>query len=236
VTDSSEAARRRQILEAAEQLLRHYGPGKTTIADIAREAKVGVGSVYLVFPSKEAIIEELSNRRHGAVLHAMRDAATDCGCFEERIRAIVSARVAAYLGLCDEGAHARDLVHCVSPAVRTAQARFHADELTFIAELLRAATRAGEFDVRDPDATALAILRAYSTFAPPFLFAQPRDEVAAGLEAMHDLVLFGLLGRKEARSRVSSVARAAGRKTLLHPTAKTAAAPRKRKPYPRHGL
>jgi AcrR family transcriptional regulator len=158
-----------------------------------------------VFPSKEAIIEELSSRRHCSVLEAMRAATHDCTSFEERIRALVYARVAAYLGLCDEGAHARDLVHCISPAVKTAQARFRADELELVAELLRAATRADEFDVPDPDATAQAILRAYSSFAPPFLFAYPRADVDAALDAMHDLVLFGLLRRKgEPRKRAPS--------------------------------
>jgi AcrR family transcriptional regulator len=230
VTDVTEAVRRRQILEAAEQLLRHYGPSKTTIADIAREAKVGVGSVYLVFPSKEAIIEELSNRRHRNVLDAMRAATSCCHSFAERVRAMVYARVAAYLGLCDEGAHARDLVHCVSPAVKTAQARFRADELKFVADLLREATHAGEFDVPDPDATAQAILRAYSTFAPPFLFAYPRADVETALDAMHDLVLFGLLRRKgEPQARVSPAARAAGRRTLLHPPKVPSTSPRKSK-------
>jgi len=68
----SEAARREQILQAAERLLQHYGPQKTTVADVAREAGIGVGSVYLEFPSKEAIVEALSRARYEAVLEAMR--------------------------------------------------------------------------------------------------------------------------------------------------------------------
>lgn len=215
MTDSLEASRRRLILDAAEQLLRHYGPSKTTIADIAREANVGVGSVYLVFPSKEAIIEELSNRRHHHVLEAMRSAARGCRSFADSVRAMVSARVAAYFGLCDEGAHARDLVVCASPAVKMAQARFRADELRFVSELLRSATREGEFDVPDPDVTAQTLLFAYASFAPPFLFAYPRAEVEETLEAMHDLVLYGLVHRKEAQVHASRIARSAARKTYL---------------------
>jgi hypothetical protein len=57
---TAEAERRQTILAAAERLLRHYGPGKTTIAEIAREADVGVGTVYLEFSSKDAILEALS--------------------------------------------------------------------------------------------------------------------------------------------------------------------------------
>ena len=41
----NEPDRRLLILEAAGRLFRHYGPFKTTVADIAREARVGVGTV-----------------------------------------------------------------------------------------------------------------------------------------------------------------------------------------------
>src|SRR5579862_5496214 len=70
------AQRRRCILEAADRLLRHYGPQKTTVADVAREAGVGVGTVYLEFPSKDALVEELSRTRYRSVLRVMREAAT----------------------------------------------------------------------------------------------------------------------------------------------------------------
>src|SRR5512139_3461660 len=71
----SDPARRGGILEAAEKLFRHYGPHKTTIGDIAREAGIGVGSIYLEFCSKDDIVAELSGRRHHRVLSAMQRAA-----------------------------------------------------------------------------------------------------------------------------------------------------------------
>ena len=49
-----------QILDAAERLLRHYGRNKTTVSDIAREAGIAVGSVYLEFETKDAIVAALS--------------------------------------------------------------------------------------------------------------------------------------------------------------------------------
>ncbi|MBN8868187.1 MAG: nitronate monooxygenase [Solirubrobacterales bacterium] len=66
------SSRRLAILEAATRLFEHYGHGKTTIADVAREAQIGVGTVYLEFESKEAIVQELSRSTHVAVLEAMR--------------------------------------------------------------------------------------------------------------------------------------------------------------------
>lgn len=192
----SEAPRRAQILEAAERLLNHYGPGKTTIADIAREAGVGVGTVYLEFDSKEAIVEALSTSQHRVVLAEMRKAADSEGTFANRLRAVLDARVRALFGLCAGGAHARDLIHCVSPAVKAAEARFREEEQALLVSLFREAARTGEFDVAKPERTARAVLLAYVSFSPPWVFGIPREEVERMLRTMHELVLNGLIRRR----------------------------------------
>src|SRR4051794_15652751 len=112
-------ARRRAILECAARLFRHYGHTKTTVADIAREAQMGVGTVYLVFPSKEAIVEELSSSAHVRVLRAMREVAEARAfdSFGERLSGVLETRVAMFQKLAEEGQHACELVHCNSGPV-----------------------------------------------------------------------------------------------------------------------
>ena len=85
--------RREHILAVAERLLRHYGPQKTTIAEIARAADVGVGTVYLEFPSKEAIVEELSRVRHRGVLGAMESAGRSADRRFETPQSLLGRRV-----------------------------------------------------------------------------------------------------------------------------------------------
>ena len=107
--------RRQRILRATDRLLRRYGPSKTTIADIAREADVAVGTVYLEFESKDAIIEELSTGHYRDVLEAMRAAAGQSSRpYRDRLRAAFDARVATLLDLAGQGEHACDLLHCRS--------------------------------------------------------------------------------------------------------------------------
>ncbi len=188
--------RRACILDAADRLLRHYGPQKTTVADVAREAGVGVGTVYLEFPSKDAIVEELSRARHCAVLAAMRAAATAKGrTTAEQLAGALDARLDALLSIAAEGAHACDLVHCVSAAVKSAQATFYEDQLALVADLVRRGVATGELEVADTDQTARTLLRAYTTFTLPFLGGKDPDEVRRALAAMHRLVLHGLLRR-----------------------------------------
>jgi AcrR family transcriptional regulator len=193
--------RRKTILEAAARLFRHYGHAKTTMADIAREAGVAVGSVYLDFASKEAIVEELSSTTHVRVLDAMRQAARRAGDeFADQLVAVFRARAAALLELEHEGAHARDLVHCKADGVRSALARFHEEERAFLRALLEDAATAGQIATVDARRTAVLLQRAFATLSPPSLF-DLGDEAARLSVEMAELVLFGLLPREHERLR-----------------------------------
>lgn len=193
---TSDPARRRLVLQTAARLLRHYGPMKTTIADIAREAGIGVGSVYLEFCSKDDIVEALSSDGHARVIAAMRAALAMGGSHSDRLRAMLDARFAAFIALSDEGAHAADLLHCERSPVQRIHKRFLEEQHALVTAFLEEAHRAGEFTVEDASAAAGALLTAYETLAPPFLYARCRDGAAAQHASLHDLVLSGLLRRR----------------------------------------
>lgn len=202
---TTERERRAHILEVAERLLRHYGPQKTTIAEIARAAEVGVGTVYLEFPSKEAIVEELSVERHAVVLDAMRQALANGPTFVDRLRAVFDARLTAYIKLDAEGAHARDLVHCMNPAVRAAHGRFKQEELTLLSELLREGVVAGDCALQVPvDDAAVALLMAYVSFSPPYVFGANARELERRSYALHTLVIDGLRPRTTPRASAAN--------------------------------
>lgn len=50
------------ILEAAEQVLRRYGPEKTSVVDVAKALQVSHGTLYRHFPSKVALREAVTER------------------------------------------------------------------------------------------------------------------------------------------------------------------------------
>ncbi|QRG67644.1 TetR family transcriptional regulator [Brevibacillus choshinensis] len=50
------------ILDAAEQVLRRFGPDKTSVVDIAKVLQVSHGTVYRHYPSKAALREAVTER------------------------------------------------------------------------------------------------------------------------------------------------------------------------------
>jgi AcrR family transcriptional regulator len=191
---ATDPERREAILQAAERLFRHYGIGKTTVGDVARECGIGVGSVYLEFESKDAIVSELAVQRHVTVLDAMRRAATR-GAYADRLSAALEARIEALFALNGLGAHSCDLVFCPSMAVKSAYGRFRSEELGLVAGLLEDGARAGEFEIDDALRTAELIQRAYATFSPPWIFEQNRRRVLSLARAMNALLLQGIVRR-----------------------------------------
>lgn len=198
--------RRRAILEGAARLFRHYGHSKTTVADIAREAQMGVGTFYLVFPSKEAIVEELSGAAHVRVLEAMREVAEARAydSFAERLTGVLEVRVAKFHELAEEGQHACELVHCKSGAVKGVHARFRDEEAALLQALFEDARKTGELAAVDVKRAVGLVQRAYATLSPPWLYELPPDEARRAAYEMCRLLLLGLTTRARVDPAVRS--------------------------------
>src|SRR5690349_10346989 len=75
-----------RILDAAEEVLRRYGPAKTTVVDVARALGVSHGSVYRHFPSKAALRDAVAERWLAAVSDPLEAIAAETGPAPERLR------------------------------------------------------------------------------------------------------------------------------------------------------
>lgn len=191
----SSSSRRSLILKAAGRLFHHYGPLKTTVADIAKEARVGVGTVYLEFRNKDAILGALSSTRHRVVLEAVTAAWGDGRPADQGLARALSARLEGFLGCASDGAHAADLFRCSCPAIEQAHLDYVAEEHALFVGFLRAGGERGELSVDDPAEDARALLCAYRAFAPPFAFDTPPDRLRRDVVRVHRIVLCGLLPR-----------------------------------------
>jgi AcrR family transcriptional regulator len=188
--------RRSRLLEAARRLFHQYGPNKTTVADIAQAAGVGVGTVYLEFPNKDAILLALSESGHRSVLTAIERAWAEPGPAPVRLRRALEARLDAFLELAETSIHGRDLLHCgtCDPILRAHRA-FRAAERQLFAGFVAAGAAEGGFCRDDSEETARALLIAYSAFSPPAVFVGKAEQLRRDISLVHDLVFSGLLAR-----------------------------------------
>src|SRR6516225_7765607 len=74
------------LLDAMERLLARYGYKKTTMDDLAREAGIGKGTIYLHFPSKEEVALCSIDRVVERVQDRLRDIARSGETVAERLK------------------------------------------------------------------------------------------------------------------------------------------------------
>lgn len=104
-TEQARAARREEILAAARRVFAARGFRGTTIADIAEGAGVALGTIYLYFPSKQAVFAALNEEFNRLIVEAVASV-PPTGSLEETTR----LRVQNVFRACGES---RDLVRLV---------------------------------------------------------------------------------------------------------------------------
>jgi AcrR family transcriptional regulator len=103
-------ARRAAILDAALGLFGRYGYRRTSIDDIAREAGIAKGTVYLSFRSKDEVFRALSESLVERMLAEARAASEGPGPVERRLLAMAEAWFGAYFETIRRSPHADELI------------------------------------------------------------------------------------------------------------------------------
>ena len=182
-----------RILEAAEDVLRRFGPGKATVVDVARALGVSHGSVYRHFPSKAALRDAVTKRWLHRIMVPLAAVVEEDGPAPERLRRwlvlLTSSKrkrvlddpelFATYLALASD---AREVVAA------------HVEELADqLARIIADGIARGEFTPRNPAAAGRAVLDATTRFHKPAHAGEWGDPgIDAALDGVVSLILAGL--------------------------------------------
>lgn len=98
------------ILDGALREFSRHGLAKTSMSDIAQSAGVSRTSLYSAFPTKADVFRALSGRINERVLAAVVAAISTAGTWDERLQAIISARVGWVYDLLRASEHGRELI------------------------------------------------------------------------------------------------------------------------------
>jgi AcrR family transcriptional regulator len=191
---------RESILDATDRLLARFGYRKMTVEDIAAEAGIGKGTIYLHFSSKEEVVLSHVDRivdrlkqQHLAVIARSKHTAL------ERIRQMLLARVLFRFDSIQHYTQSlNDLLAALRPGLLARRARYFEEEAQIFAEVLAEGRASGEFEIEDALGTARALLEATNGLLPYSLSTTElgeREEVERRTSAIADVLLRGLLSR-----------------------------------------
>ncbi len=161
---SAEADDRREaILRAACAAFFRHGFHEATVEEIAREAGVGKGTVYLYFPTKEALWEEAVRSGFRAYVQILEQAARTPGTVRERLTAVVEAGLSLALSFQPAGLVLREVPPLGGEVLREL-AESRKEVLRLFASLIREGVAAGELAPVAPETAALVIAGSLRSF------------------------------------------------------------------------
>lgn len=188
------------ILDATDRLLARFGYRKMTVEDIAVEAGIGKGSIYLHFSSKEEVVLSHIDRIVDRLLEHLKETARSDATAAERLRLMLLTRVLFRFDSIQHYTQSlNDLLAALRPSLLRRRAQYFETEARIFAEVLTAGREAGAFSFEDDNATAHALLQATNGLLPYSLSTTElgeRKEVEQRASDVANLMLQGLLIRK----------------------------------------
>ena len=188
------------ILDATDRLLARYGYRKMTVEDIAHEAGIGKGTIYLHFTSKEEVVLSHVDRIVERLKDTLRKIGNSDAPAAERLRQMLLARVMFRFDSIQHYTQSlNDLLAALRPGLLSRRALYFDAEAQIFAEVLINGRNSDEFEFDDAQTTAHAMLQATNGLLPYSLSTTElgeRQEVEQRTADVADLILRGLLCRK----------------------------------------
>lgn len=190
---------RAAILDAAEKLFGRFGYRKTTVQEIADEAGIGKGTIYLHFESKRAVALSTIDRLIQRVVDRLEAIAAGEEPVADRVRAMLVERVLirfdgvqAYSGRIDE------LLAEIRADLLLRRRYYFQTEAVILSRVLEEGRARGEVETGSPLDTARAMITATNSLLPYDLSARElgrRVDLERQVHRVVDLILHGVAAR-----------------------------------------
>lgn len=184
------------ILDAAEIVLRRFGPAKASVVDVARALDVSHGSVYRHFSSKAALRDAVTERWLARVSEPLEVVVTRPGAASRRLHDWLVLLATTKQGMATGDPELFETFHELTVQSREVVAA-HVDHLADqLGRIVEQGMADGEFARGDARAMGWAVLHATARFHHPAHAGEWGEPgLDEQLEAVYRLILNGLTAR-----------------------------------------
>ena len=168
---------RQRILAKADELFRHFGFAKTTVADIAAGLAMSPANIYKSFSSKDAIIQAVAEQELTGLKKSIEAAVSSSSGALARIEALALAVFHWHRELLRHESQLFQLFLFVNAQHWDCTRDFKAFLLQAIAKLIEAGVQSGEFHLSDSSATARVLIDCLAVVIEPTASPDPNNKL-----------------------------------------------------------
>jgi AcrR family transcriptional regulator len=200
VTTQKTAARdhvREGLLDAMDRLLARFGYQKTTVDDLATEAGIGKGTVYLYFSSKEQVALSCIDRLHERLMAEISEIAESDASAKDKITQILRARVMTRFDYCRNATCLDEMLAALHKELMVRKERYHTEEARLLQSILDEAAADGELPACCSCEAAESMILATNALLPYSLKTSQLgsyEEIEEKVRRVAALLVLGLSG------------------------------------------
>ncbi len=180
------------ILEAAKELFARYGLKKTTVEDIAAKAKIGKGTIYSYFKSKENIFEAFIDKEVGSIEERAGAEIENKETAGEKLKAFVKLHIKMIRRFAGYFATFRQEYMEYYGYIETIRKKYDENEKKQIAKILEEGVKRNEFEIKDIDFTAFTMLVAMKGMEFHWSGGYDEKEINSKIDTMLDILFRGI--------------------------------------------
>lgn len=189
---------RQNLITAARRIFVRFGFEKTTMNEIAIEARKGKSSLYYYFTSKEEIFNAVVEFEANIIVEKLTKAINSSEDIMEKARSYILVRFSEIKKLGNlYNALRNDFLNHLD-FIQKSRLRFDMLELEFIRRLLDEGNRQGIFNVSDTRNTAETFQMTLKAVELPLLIDYETEVFEHRLNALIDLFFYGIVKRNNA--------------------------------------
>ncbi len=188
---------RQNLINAARKIFVRFGFEKTTMNEIALEARKGKSSLYYYFASKEEVFQAVVEYEAGIIVEKLKAAVNNSETLIDKARNFILVRFAEIQKLGNLYNALRDDFLNHLEFIKKARVQYDMMELNFIKALLNDGKQQRIFDINDIDTIAETFQMTLKAVELPLLIDYESEVFETRLNSLVDIFFYGILTRND---------------------------------------
>jgi AcrR family transcriptional regulator len=186
---------REKLVESAQRIFEKFGFDKTTMSDIAKEARKGKSSLYYYFSSKEEIFKAVVETEANNLKKEINNSISDITDIKEKIHMYFSVRMNRFQDVANLYSMMRNDYLRKLEFVEKFRQKYDKEELEFIQNLLQEGIDNGNFAINNIEDTSFAIASAVKGLEYPLILSHNHENLNIRIESLINILFYGIIIR-----------------------------------------